>query len=77
MYTRSAAITSVELTPDPQLLGTVEPLAAALGVEDHRQVQAVSQRVVNHVCRRLGVRRVRVHVKGVCPSNRRGALHGL
>lgn len=76
MYDRSAAISSVGLTPDPHLLAAVETLAAALGAEDRRQGQDISQRIVNHLCRRLGVRSVRVQVQGVRPS-RRGEPHGL
>lgn len=77
MYDRSAAITSIELTPNPQLLDAVEALAGALSTEDRRQVQAVSQRMVNQICWRLGVRSVRVQVQGIRPSDRRGELHGL
>lgn len=76
-YDRSTALTSIELTPNPQLFDAIEALAGALDREERRQVQAVSQRIVNHICWRLGVRSVRVQVQGVRPSNRHGELHGL
>ena len=63
--------------PAPQLSDAVTSLAAALKRDDQPQVQGISQRIVNQICRRLGVRSVRVQVQGVRPSNRRGELHGL
>ncbi len=77
IYARSAAISSIDLPPSPQLSDAVTSLADALEWDDRPQVQTISQRIVNQICRRLGVRSVRVQVQGVRPSNRRGELHGL
>ncbi len=77
IYDRSAAISSIQLIPTPQLLDATRQLEAALRGDDHPQVASLSQTIVNHICGRLGVRTVRVQVEGVRPSNRRGELHGL
>ena len=77
IYARSATISSIDLTPSPQLRDAVARLADALEREDRPQLQSMSQRIVNQICQRLGVRSVRVDVQGVRPSNRRGELHGL
>ena len=77
IYDRSASITSIQLTPTPQLLEATTALAGALVADDQLRVEALAQTIVNHICGRLKVRTVRVHVQGVRPSNRRGELHGL
>lgn len=77
IYDRSAAIHSLPLTPTPQLLKATAALADALAADDHPRVEALSQTIVHHICGRLNVHTVRVHVQGVRPSNRRGELHGL
>ena len=77
IYDRSVAISSIQLIPTPQLQEAALALEAALVSDDHPRVQALSQEVVTHICQRLGVRTVRIHVHGVRPSNRRGELHGL
>ena len=77
IYDRSAEISSVPLSPTPQLFSTTQTLEAALAAEEDLRVQSLAQTVVNHICARLSVRTVRVQVHGVRPSNRRGELHGL
>jgi hypothetical protein len=77
IYDRSTAISSIQLIPTPQLLEATKALEGALATEDHPQVEALTQTIVNHICWRLSVRTVRVQVQGVRPSNRRGELHGL
>jgi len=77
IYDRSAAIPTIQLTPPPQLLEATVVLGEALAREDRARVESLSQTIVNHICRQLGVRTVRVQVEGVRPSNRRGELHGL
>jgi hypothetical protein len=77
IYDRSAAISAIALIPTPPLLDATRKLEVALSADDHSQVSLLSQTIVNHICGRLGVRTVRVHVEGVRPSNRRGELHGL
>jgi hypothetical protein len=77
IYDRSASIPTIPLVPTPQLLEATAALEPALAVDDHQQVQTLSQTIVNHICWRLNVRTVRVQVQGVRPSNRRGELHGL
>ncbi len=77
VYDRSAGISSVPLSPTPQLFSTTETLEAALTAQEDVRVQSLSQTVVNLICARLSVRTVRVQVHGVRPSNRRGELHGL
>ncbi len=77
IYDRSVAISSVPFNPTPQLFSTTQTLEDALTAEDEQRVQTLAQTVVNHICTRLGVRTIRVHVQGIRPSNRRGELHGL
>jgi hypothetical protein len=77
IYDRSAAISSIQLIPTPQLQEAAKALEAALVADEQVRVQSLSQAVVNQICQRLGVRTVRIHVHGVRPSNRRGELHGL
>ena len=77
IYDRSAAIAAVPLIPTPQLFSAAQALQAALAADEEPRVQTLSQTVVNHLCTRLSVRAIRVHVQGVRPSNRRGELHGL
>jgi hypothetical protein len=77
IYDRSAAISSLPLTPIPQLLQATTSLADVLASEDRPRVEALSQTIVNHICWHLGVRPARVRVQGVRPSNQRGELHGL
>jgi hypothetical protein len=77
IYDRSVAISSVPLSPTPQLFSTTQTLQAALAAEEDIRVQSLSQTVVNQICARLSVRTVKIVVQGVRPSNRRGELHGL
>lgn len=77
IYDRSAAISSIQLIPTPQLHETTKALETALSADEQPRVQSLSQAVVNQICQRLGVRTVHIHVHGVRPSNRRGELHGL
>jgi hypothetical protein len=77
IYDRSAAISSIQLPPTPQLQESARTLEAALATDNHSQVSALSQTIVDLICWRLGVRTVRIQVHGVRPSNRRGELHGL
>ena len=77
IYDRSTAISSIQLIPTPQLQEAATALGAALEADNQSRVQLLSQTVINHICGRLGVRTVRVHVHGVRPSNHRGELHGL
>jgi len=77
IYDRSAAIPTIQLTPPSQLLEATAVLGEALAREDRARVESLSQTIVNHICRQLNVRTVRVQVEGVRPSNRRGELHGL
>lgn len=77
IYDRSAAISSIQLPLTPQLQEAVQMLELALAADDHSQVDTLSQSIINHICRSLSVRTVKVQVQGVRPSNRRGELHGL
>lgn len=77
IYDRSAAISTIQLTPTPQLFEATSALESALSVEDHQRVETLAQTIVNHICWQLSIRPVRVQVQGVRPSNRRGELHGL
>jgi hypothetical protein len=77
IYDRSAAISSIQLIPTPQLQETTKALETALIADEQLRVQSLSQAVVHQICQQLGVRAVRIHVHGVRPSNRRGELHGL
>ena len=77
IYDRSVALSSVPLSPTPQLFSAAQALEAALVAEDEAHVHRHAQTVVNQICERLSVRAIRVQIQGVRPSNRRGELHGL
>jgi hypothetical protein len=77
IYDRSAAISSIQLIPTPQLQEAARALETALIADERLNVQSLSQAIVSQICQRLGVRTIRVHVHGVRPSNCRGELHGL
>ena len=77
IYDRSAAISSVPLSPTPQLFSATQALEAALAAAEERRVHVHAQTVADLICARLGVRSIRVQIQGVRPSNRRGELHGL
>ena len=77
IYDRSTALTTIEFDPTPQLSAAVKTLPEALAAAEQVRVATLSQTIVNHICRRLGVRTVQVRVHGIRPSNRRGELHGL
>lgn len=77
IFDRSSAVTTIEFDPTPKLLQAVAALPAALAAQQRGQVTALSQTIVNQICRRLRVRTVEVRVHGTRPSNRHGELHGL
>jgi hypothetical protein len=77
IYDRSAAISSVPLSPTPQFFSATQALEAALAAAEEQRVHIHAQTVVNLICARLGVRTICVQIQGVRPSNRRGELHGL
>ena len=77
IFDRSTAVTTIEFDPAPQLRAAVRALPAALKAEEQARVAALSQTIVNHICRQLRVRTVQVRVHGTRPSNQQGELHGL
>lgn len=77
IFDRSTAVTTIGLDPSPQLRAAVKALPAALEAEEQARVAALSQTIVNHICRQLRVRTVQVRVHGTRPSNQQGELHGL
>lgn len=76
-YDKSAAITAIRLRPSTELWQATAALPEALKRNDRAHIAALSQTIVNEICRSLGVPSVRVKVEGVRPSNARGELHGL
>ncbi len=77
IFGRSMTISTIEFAPTPQLRAAVKALSAALRAEEQARVAALSQTLVNHICRQLQVRTVQVRVHGTRPSNQQGELHGL
>ncbi len=77
IFDRSTAVTTIEFDPTTQLRAAVKALPAALETEEQARVAALSQTIVNHICRQLRVRTVQVRVHGTRPSNQQGELHGL
>lgn len=77
IFDRSTAVTTIEFNPTPQLRAAVKALPTALEAEEQARVAALSQTIVNHICRQLRVRPVQVRVHGTRPSNQQGELHGL
>jgi len=76
-YDKSAAITAIRLRPSTELLQATAALPEALQRNDRVHIDGLSQKIVNEICRCLGVPGVKVKVEGVRPSNARGELHGL
>ncbi len=76
-YERSVAKTHVAITAGPDLREVVLEIERHLGSDDRAATERASARLVDLLCRRLGLPRVRVSVSGVRPRDRGGELHGL
>ena len=77
IFDRSTAVTTIACDSTPQLRAAVKALSAALVAEEQARVAALSQTIVNQICRQLRVRTVQVRVHGTRPANQQGELHGL
>jgi hypothetical protein len=73
----SDQVSAIRLDADLSLRGAVEALAGVLKTERPADVEALSQRISDGICRRLGVPVVVVRVRERRPELRHGELHGL
>lgn len=74
---QSDRIPAIRFDADLQLRGAVGALAGVLKTGRADDVEALSQRIADGVCRRLGVPLVVVRVRERRPALRGGELHGL
>ncbi|MFM7737451.1 MAG: hypothetical protein ACKPBU_15910, partial [Alphaproteobacteria bacterium] len=74
---RSIAVTRVSITHGPDLRDAVLEIARRLDADERAATEGASRRLVDLLCRRLGLPAVRVRVAGVRPHDQRGELHGL
>ena len=76
-YDRSNAVSAVPLRVSTRCARAVELLGWALAHGDRARTQRVAQVICDEICAALRVPALRVEVKEVRPSDRRGELHGL
>ena len=74
---QSDRVPSIRLEVDLPLRGAVEALCGVLKTGRPADVEALSQRIADGICRRLGVPPVVVRVRERRPALRGGELHGL
>ncbi|MGH8014345.1 MAG: hypothetical protein ACREQ4_17790 [Candidatus Binataceae bacterium] len=77
IYLRSNHIERFELIPGRSAFTTLAALMSALEGGAPAVVEGGAQTLVNELCRCLGVRPVRVKVRGVRPRNSYSELHGI
>lgn len=76
-YDRSEAVAAIPIPVSARLARAVVLLEWALAHGDRPRVGRVAQVICDELCSGLRVRPLRVAVKDVRPSDRRGELHGL
>ena len=76
-YDRSNAVNAVALHVSPRGARAVQLLEWALAQGDRPRTERVAQVICDELCTALRVSTLRVQVKEVRPSDRRGELHGL
>ena len=76
-YDRSNAVSAVPVRVSARGARAVELLGWALAHADRPRTQRVAQVICDELCLALRVPALRVEVKEVRPSDRRGELHGL
>ena len=77
IYLRSDSIERVDLPQSPLAERLVKDMEAALASENRGEAERFAQALLNDLCTRLKVPRVRVRVLSVRPSGNWGELHGL
>src|SRR5262245_52258576 len=76
-YDRSDAVSAIPVQVSPRLARAALLLEWALANADRPRVARVAQVICDELCAALRVHALRVEVKEVRPSDRRGELHGL
>ncbi len=76
-YLKSDAIERFDLNPNSAALERVHLLMRALERGEPRVTEKMAQALITELCRILGVKPVRIEVRGVRPRNARGELHGI
>jgi hypothetical protein len=77
IYLRSDSIDRVDIPQSPSGERLVNDMEVALASENRGEVERFAQALLNDLCARLKVPRVRVRVLSVRPSGNWGELHGL
>jgi hypothetical protein len=77
VWLKSDSIDRLDLVPDAATFSLTAALMTALSSGAPAVIQGAAQTLTDHVCGLMGVRVVRVEVRGVRPHNTRGELHGI
>ena len=76
-YLRSDAIERFEFTPNSAALARTQAMLQTLASGSLAMINQSAQRLVDEVCRSIGVYPVRVEIRGVRPHDPRRELHGI
>jgi len=77
IWLKSDSIDRFDLVPDRTTFSLTNALMGALPSGAPLVIERAAQALTNQVCGLMGVRGVRVEVRGVRPHNTRGELHGI
>ena len=76
-YLKGNSIERFELVASARAFALTDDLMRTLDFGAPSMVERAAQSLLDEVCRLVGVRGVRVEVRGVRPRNARGELHGI
>lgn len=77
IWLKSDSIDRFDLVPDPATFSLTNSLMRALPSGAPLVIERAAQALTDQVCGLMGIRGVRIQVKGVRPHNTRGELHGI
>lgn len=76
-WLKSDSIDRFDLVPNAATFSLATALVAALPSGAPLVIERAAQALADQICELMGVRAVRVEVRGVRPHNTRGELHGI
>jgi hypothetical protein len=76
-YLKSDSIDRYNFVPSGAALARTQALLATLEAGSLAAINQAAQRLVDEVCRVMGIVAVRVEIRGVRPRNTRSELHGI
>jgi hypothetical protein len=77
IWLKSDSIDRFDLVPDLAIFSLTKSLMVALPSGAPLIVERTAQALADRICRLMGIRGVRIEVRGVRPHNTRGELHGI